>query len=307
MSSVKHQYFTEIKTFCMAFILACGLWYVVVGNAHLVGELVVPVEYRSLPKNFVLVDGATPNIEVEIMATPELLNSLQNRILSYKVDLSTVKHGSNVIPITVDDVVQGVDVLKVEPSYLVVEVDTVTRKNVPIYIDFTHNENEDLQISNVAVSPSTVDVTGPSSLLKDVTFISVPFDVNKLDDEGRYSRSLQLSAPKGLKLGMPITTLSFEVETEKTVINVNKPIILEKMPAGLKLNPRSIELILEVAAGAILDDVLEPTINTQIRVSVIGNENVQVGQTLPVQIVLPKNITVLEINPSLVTVEVLNP
>ncbi len=297
-----NKYFSEILTLIMAFIVACGLWYVVVGNAHLENMLNIPLEFRNLPKNFILVNNNANSIDVQILASSELYASLKNRNLSYRVDLSNVKDGANVVPVDIHLVLDGVDITKISPEHIVVEVDTITKKSIPIHVDFSLNDREDLEISNVIIAPASITIEGPSSLLNEMEFLKVPFDINNVDGEGFYSRNLQLIAPKGLSLSVPVTTLSFDVITEKTVIEVNKPIISNNLPNGFKIKPKSTVLNLEVPAGKVIDNVLDPALNSQIQVSVTGFNGVTEGTRLSVQINLPKTVKIIDINPSTISV-----
>ncbi len=303
MFSINEKFLAELKLWLLALTMSLALWYVVVGNASIESSLTIPIEYRNLPKNFVVVGDTVQNIEVEVLSTSELYDSLKNKNLNYRADLSEVVNGANVIPIDISSIIEGVDILKVSPEYVVVEVDTITKKSVPVHVNFAMNNNDDLQISNVVISPVSVEISGPSTLLREVKSIDVPFDINMVDDEGYYSRTLQLMAPDGLSLSVPVITLSFDVFTEKAFIEVNKLVNLENMPDGYKVNPKSVELALEVAASKVIDDVLDPSLNSQIKVIVNGFRDIADGMILSVQINLPKNIKVLSTNPPFVTIE----
>ena len=223
MSSAKNKYFFEINVLLVAFMFACGLWYIVVGNAHVESNIAVRVEYRSLPTKFVTAEDTTNTINVRVRASGELLQNLTNRDLYYSINLSKIERGANVIPIEIGTMVdfKGVDIINVDPTYVVVEVDTIATKTIPIKINFTGMENKDLEIRNIAISPAVVNIKGPTAMLRDLEYLPMVFDLNKMKKIGSHSRPLQLVVPGHLSVDTPVATLSFDVVAKKTPAKID--------------------------------------------------------------------------------------
>ena len=97
-------------------MLACGLWYVIVGNAHIESIIAVRVEYQSVPADLVVSEGMIDVVKVRVRASAELLQRLANRDLAYPIDLSKIESGANVVPIEIAQMVSfnGFDILGVD-------------------------------------------------------------------------------------------------------------------------------------------------------------------------------------------------
>lgn len=305
MSLNKNKYFFEVRLLLVAFMFACSLWYIVVGNAHIESDIVVRLEYRSLPANLAISDNIIKSVNVRMRASSEVFHRLESRDLFYPIDLSTMKSGANVVPIEIDKMIdfKSFDILNVDPAYVVVEIDTITTKTIPIQVDFIAMKNDDLQISNVSISPTVVEIQGPSTLLRDLEYLFIPFDLNKVEKEEHYSRPLQVLVSEHLVVNTPVVTLSFDVVAEKKQVEIRRSVSLENIPAKYKVHPKNISLILDVPPSKVRDGVLDSAFSSQIRVVATGYPDITAGDNISVQVILPENMKLLEMNPSVVTLE----
>lgn len=286
-------------------MFACGLWYAVVGNAHIENNVVVRMEYRSLPENLVILDDIVKSVNVQMRASSEVFQRLEKSNLIYSVDLSTMKSGANVISIDIENMTdfKSFDIIDIDPAYLVVEIDEITTKTIPIQVDFIAMKNDDLQISNVKISPTVVEIQGAATLLHDLEYLSVPFDLNKVEKEEYYSRPLQVVVSEHLAVNTPVITLSFDVVADKSQIEIRRPVSLENIPKGYRVQPKNISLILDVPPSKVRDGVLDSAFSSQIRVVVTGYPGIAAGDNVSVQVMLPESMKLLEVNPSFVTIE----
>lgn len=366
------KYLYEIKAFVVAFLLACGLWYVVVGNDHLESNIAVRVEYGSLPDDLIVADGRIENIYVRVKSSTELLKRLDNKDIIYRVALNEAKRGINVIPINMNQIpdLSGFKLLGVDPQYIVMEVDEIKTKLIPIRVDFQAFDEEDFYLSNLRISPSMIEVKGPANLLDELDFVPVAFDLNKVANTGHYARPLQVSLGEHLKSDTPVITLNFDVDLETSEVQITRPVLihtlesmqlgamlkdeavivdtnyevnvnniaqnmqdiqdasdsyyesvsvdtaengaeiiqestengLEKTSQEYVLRPRAVMLTLDVPASKITEDTLELSIATQVEVYIKENINMG-GEYVPVQVHLPRHVTLLSVEPSSVFVE----
>ena len=127
MSSVTESHWQTVKYILLSLLLAVGLWYVVIGSAQVEAQFDLRVDYRGLPEGLVVRDGMVNRISVRLRGPGELLRGLHSRDLAYTVDLSEVKKGANVLPLSVDSLtdLKSYEVVDVSPSRLVLEVDAL--------------------------------------------------------------------------------------------------------------------------------------------------------------------------------------
>lgn len=222
------KYLYEIKALIVAFFVACGLWYVVVGNDHLESNIAVRVEYGSLPENLIVADGRIETVYVRVKSSTELLKRLDNSDLIYRVDLNDTKKGVNVIPINMSQItnLNGFKLLSVDPQYIVMEVDEIKSKILPIRIEFNSFDEEDLYVSNLRISPSMIEVRGAAHILDELDFIPILFDLAKVPNQGHYSRPLQVSLSDNLKTQNPVINIDFDVNLETNTIDIIRPVMI---------------------------------------------------------------------------------
>jgi len=288
MSSAKNKYFVEIKILLVAFIFACGLWYIVVGNEQIESDIIVPLEYRSLPTSLVMLEETIDTVNLRVRASSKLLQSLESRDLSYPIDLSNVESGANIVHIEIAKMpnFKGLDVISIDPAYVVVEVDSITTKNVPIQIDFIAMKGDGLQISKVNVSPSIVEVEGPATILRDLEYLTVPFDLNKVAEEGAYSRPLQLVAPAHLTVKAPLATLSFNV-AKKNQAKKPRPANSKTPPTKYSIQPKKTDLpaksSTKTPVGSVQENILDSTSSSQVGAIVNNYSKITMGETISAQ------------------------
>lgn len=334
------KYLYEIKALIIAFFLACGLWYVVVGNDHLESNIAVRVEYGSLPEHLIVADGRLETIYVRVKSSTELLKRLDNSDIIYRVALNDAKKGVNVIPINMSQItdLNGFKLVSVDPQYIVMEVDEIKSKILPIRIEFESFEEDDLYVSNLRISPSMIEVRGAAHILDELEFISIPFDLAKVPNQGHYSRPLQVSLQHNLKTKTPVITLDFDVNLETSTVDIIRPVMihtkeladLEKLheaellsqestinfdtsaseqkdvehtSQAYTLHPRAVKLTLEVPTSKITEDTLNLNITSQVEVF-INEVDEMVGAILPVEIKLPRHVQLISMEPENIYVEI---
>lgn len=299
MSSIKNTYYPELKIFLSAFILACGLWYLVVGSSQVEGQVEMRVDYHFLPERMVVLGGLEKKIVVRVRASEELLRRLQGRDLVYTVNLSDVARGANVFPVDMsrNRDFKPFEILKVYPQSLVLEVDRLMRNIVPVEVRFSGQLPQDLSMDNFVVKPTELEVRGPRSVLSKLEKVYVNCDLTQVTNSGKFERNFSIELPENVHVDSPVANLIFDVKAHLVLAKVMRYIQINNKYFKGEISPKKVELELEIPASKVINGVPDATFMSQIRAIVSLPDKVIVGQKFPLEIILPQRVELVTVDP----------
>lgn len=131
------------------------------------------------------------NIRIEIPVDEIKLNRLESepgmaRTVNYTIDLSDVKTPN------------GVSVVEVFPSEISIRLDHLKSKEVPVEVSFQGGLPDDYSIGEIRVVPKVVSVSGPSSIIEQIDFLTTkPIILDKGTVDGfSVERTFQIGDKK---------------------------------------------------------------------------------------------------------------
>jgi YbbR domain-containing protein len=183
----------------LAIILTLLCWYVVSGQEKVESWLEIPLEYVNLPQGM-KITSATSKVQIRIRGTSSQVRSVNVNRLAYKVDLSHIRAGMNVIPLLPENIstVSAVDVVEVSPNRLELTADTLISRTIPVHLDWEGRPAEDMRFLNATVTPDQVTVKGFAHTLENLEHaVTVPVRV-PAGDALTASGQAQLVLPEGV-------------------------------------------------------------------------------------------------------------
>ncbi len=166
--------FDNLPLKLVSLAMALGLWSVVpdADVPHIV--VGVPVQLLNIPSDMALLDGASPTVEVTVRGMPARTRDLTPGQLSPRIDMFGATLGDNVITLSGDDIDNpfGVRVARIDPPLLRVQLDERVRAELPVNAVVEGSPAEGFEISDKVVEPTVVSVTGPASLVGQLTSVS---------------------------------------------------------------------------------------------------------------------------------------
>lgn len=198
MKEIVKKYF--IKLFCQNFkvkvlclLIALVAWIFVSSSQSLMGKFPnqINVDVLNLnPKYSVFLDYESVNIY--IMAENSAWQSLNSDSFSATVDASGLVEGTYDLEVKVSSNLPDVKITKIEPSHIFVNVDKIVTKTISVNSKIDGDPADGMIVGDVTLNPESVEISGPSSLLK---LISEAQAVIKLNGEsGSFSREVKVSA-----------------------------------------------------------------------------------------------------------------
>jgi len=237
----------------LSFVLACGLWYTVTVRDRLEVQAEVALNYRGMPENLMVRDGLLKSFTVQLRGPRELVRSLDTKMLTYSMDLSHLRRGTNVIalsaPFTVAES-RALDVMGLVPNQLVLEAEAVMESTVPLEPRFNSPTlAQALKAENLHVRPASITIRGPESVIKklDSLKLDVPLE---LAATGDYQLSLSVSTPPQVT-AMPGTVhVQYSIVGKRALAELERaPLLDAKYSQPYQITPKKVTLTVELPEG----------------------------------------------------------
>lgn len=295
----------NLRLLFFAFLLSCAVWYSVVGSSQAETDISFHVEYVDLPDDLMVVKGMKDVLRVRVRASEQRLRSVVNKDFVYRINLKNAVRGANVFPVEINTAfsdVKGMEILSISPSYLIIEVDEIAEKRVPVEVDFSDKDDDDLHVRDLVLEPSEVKLKGPKEILENIYSLKVKFDINQVELAGKYTRNIPLSLPNLVEADTPVTKISFEAWFDLVPVSLSRLVQLDKTGGDFKTEPRTVDIELEIPQSKMISYNIDPAYMAQVRAIVRNIHELAEGRLLPVEVLLPKGAKLLSVNPDKVKI-----
>lgn len=173
--------FLMILSGCLSIFL--WLWVAAEERSEIIVS--VPLEYRNLPKDYEITSKGEllSKVNVWVKGSTATIKNLQPSEVSVWLNLEDVRPGERYIELTTDNVrvPYGFSVLRISPSRMNLRIEQTARKVVPVVPTIEGNPPEGYTLNGVNVTPSQMEVLGPSSAVHSVRrVITETIDVTNL-------------------------------------------------------------------------------------------------------------------------------
>lgn len=132
----------------------------------------------NLPDGMSASFGSTNSVKLIVRTTNEKWKSLGGDDFSAVVDVAKQKEGTYDLPISVSSKLDGVTIVRTNPSRVVVTVEPVIRKTVSVVVKFSGKAGNELIPDDPKIEPTKVEATGPKSVMTDLTQAVVRVPLN---------------------------------------------------------------------------------------------------------------------------------
>jgi len=302
---MRYNPFRNLGLKVLAIALASLLWLTVAGQHIVERSLRVPLEFRNIPKLLEIVGNTPDTIDVRVRGSSAVLTRLQPGEIVAVLDVSGARTGSRLFQVRADEVRApfGVEVTQVVPSTLALELERSARRRVPINASVDGQPAPGFVIGTKTVEPSSVEVVGPESRVRQITEattepVSIKGARARIRDTvnvGVIDSAVHLALP----LTAQVTIDIWPAPVERRVDDV--PIRWRNLPAGLsaQLSPNLTNVTVR-GTKELVDGLRPDGILAYVDLAGLGagryNLRIQVDQT--------ERFGVDAINPALVAVTI---
>ena len=286
----------------IAFLLAVGIWYVVTGSEKVESQIDVRTDYRGLPQGLIIRSGTISKVSVRVRASIGMLHSVSGRDFACFVDLSAVKKGDNILPISNNQIMLpgGMEVMDVTPSRIYLDVDTLESKTVPLLVAIQGDPPGDYALEARA-EPAEVKISGASSQVAGISQLAVPVSVEQPLVPGTTESKRLIPLPDGVDATPHEVRVVLHVGIRRKLVQVTRPVnVSVPEQYGAAVRPGRVALSLAVPeslAGKISSsDGIKAYVQLELH---------EPGSySLPVQAALPEGIELVKVEPANVSVTV---
>jgi YbbR domain-containing protein len=179
--------------------LAVMLWLFVNSGQHESQlTLQVPVTYRSLPRDLLIVNPSPNFVTVDVLGPPTLLSLLDPGRLALRFDLSGASPGQMTFRLSrsMFRLPRQSHIAKLTPSIITLQIDRIISEQVPVRLVITGPAARGYKVAATELEPAKVIVTGPAHIVSELKQI----DTEPVDIAGAASditKEANLVAPGG--------------------------------------------------------------------------------------------------------------
>ncbi|MBM9603188.1 CdaR family protein [Desulfopila inferna] len=286
--------------------LATMLWIFVGGEDIVEKNIMVPVEVINLPKDLIISNKYKNEIEVTVRGPRSLILETGKDQKARQIDLSKATPGTKVENIEIDTIPisRGIEVLRVRPSSIILSLDKLIKKELPINPVTVGSVTPGYVLKNLTIDPSSISITGPQTVLSRVEVLqTTPINIHGLFESVQLQIPLELDPAIVDLIGETSVTADITI-TYDTITKTIEDVPVNVVVKGFlqKVEPETVTVTMKIPRMIIDEDtkftdlfsvtaVEDGTANEvdQLRVQVIPSADL----TVPLEIV--------SINPPYVT------
>ncbi|MGD8292394.1 MAG: diadenylate cyclase [Desulfobacterales bacterium] len=183
-------------------IFVAGVWFSVSKGVDTLATIEIPVVYMNRDPAMEIIKTSGNTVSLELEGSGALIKSIKPDQVQVRLDLSQSKVGPNSFTITRESISlpPGIILKGVTPPVVDVELDILIRKELPIQIDWVGKLPDNLILSDVTVTPQTVEIIGGKRMLEKMsTIYTEKVSLNNLVEKGTITANLALN-PASLKI-----------------------------------------------------------------------------------------------------------
>ncbi len=294
----------------ISLFLAVVLWFFVGGEDRIDKNVMVPVEIINLPQNLVISNQYKKEIEVSVSGPRSIITDMDKRVIR-QVDLAKAQPGTLVVENTNDtiSVPRGVTVKRVQPASIILSLDKLIRKDVPIAVRTIGRVEKDYFLKAKTTRPDVISLTGPGTVLQQVEKIYTrPVNLTGMSRSSRFQVPLELSPQMVELIGETSVTVELEVVPDSapaTIENVSVEGYLDGR--RILVEPAVVRVVAVVPKVALAEKREIASLIRAVAQGNLGEKELQVEiqpqqEDMPVEVVsiTPQKVRIKEEIPSLI-------
>lgn len=191
-------------------------------------NLFVPLEIIKLDE-LTFVNDLPDNVSLFVSGTRSVFNSLDVNKIIASIDLAEItEEGTYQRTPIIKALPQGLQLLKISPNELTIELTDLDRKLLKIEPEIIDSPKRGFSVVRVRVKPSKLWVTGPQDVLNDITKLPTePISIKDLDND----KEIVVGVNKNIHSGLGVDRdrkfnilIDIEPEYEEIIFNQNIPV-----------------------------------------------------------------------------------
>lgn len=288
----------------IAAVLALFFWYLISGQEKVEIWLNVPVEIINLPSDHVIRAGMSNTIRVRCRGTTTILNRMETGRLTYALDLSGIRRGTNTIVLDPKNInlPRAVEVVELNPSRLELEIDRQVTKTLPVNVNWQAHINPNFELREVRVDPDHVRVRGAARILDTMDEVHTRHIEIRDETPRRVIKKVSLDLFPEIESSAGEVLVEFSFGPVLEEIWVRKPVqVIADEGVSYSIEPDYARANLALPRTLLRTDNWRDQVNYYIR---LGEDLVPGTHHVHLLVDLPRDGHVVEIRPETIEVEI---
>ncbi len=187
-------FFTKnIKAKLICMFLAFLLWVFVSSNQSLLGKFPnqISVKTINLSQNYsAFLDD--DQVQIYLMAESAIWKSLKAESFAATIDVNGLTEGTYELEVKVISSVSGVQITKIEPRKIFVNIEKIKSKIVPVNAKIDGDPADGMTVGQVEIIPQEVEITGPGSYIEVINEAQINLQLN--GESASFERNCEVFA-----------------------------------------------------------------------------------------------------------------
>ncbi len=297
---VKRIFSDNIGLKIVSIVIAGILWAVVLGSRNIEVTKEIPIEIIT-PSDMVPSNEVTTRVGFRLAGPQAFLRVILDRRESpIKVDLSAAQKPGPVTYRFFSDNLKvpiGIRVLSISPASIVINLDQLSNKQVPVQVKLQGSSPEGYKITQSTVEPSHVTIQGAKSLIKKIRLLkTLPVDISGLREDEEREAALDLSEYNVTVLD-PKVIVSLKTKAISPNFRVKNVTIRVKTNRKYSLSRKTVTVLVRA-----LPEDLQKLDHSKVYAEVDLSDFKRGQYQRDINVVLPKSVALVKVIPSSVRV-----
>ncbi len=287
-----------------AVILAGLVWYIVQGEEILEvnAKLDVKVEVAG---NFALRDSGIISRDVTLRGPRVLIGAMSGKVIAAVIRVPAGKIGS--LRYRLDkEFIPGWDNrvrLTIHDPYITVMVEERVTKKLPVKPVVLGDVADGLQVDEITPTPSEIEISGPKTDVNRITELATdPVDITGLKESKSVISGISKAALPDIQLSSQDVNISMKLGPKKMTKNISiVPVEITGSEKVGSVRPAGISVVIAVTEAQ-LHKINQKDVRASVNAKDLGPGRYELG----VLVSAPDGVTIQEVNPKVVSVEIYN-
>ena len=287
--------------------MALGICVFLIWPASLTETVIfIPVKTENIPDGLTLSIPFPKGIEIRVSGPKSTIKSLKDYDFQYTLDLSAVHIGDLTVPINKDviSLPPDITIMRINPSFLAVSIEKESIKIVPVNVSLLNKPPAGYIISKITAVPASVTLKGPQSQLDPINEIQTkPVDINGALESFKKETTLELA--EGIQNTSPSDTILVEISIQEEV-DIREFQAITVKGVNTRYSYHISPSLIEIKVKGPINELNKLDANTNIKIHIDLKELKPGIYMKPAAILLPVDITLIQVEPEIFTVEIDN-
>jgi YbbR domain-containing protein len=286
----------------LALFLAVSIWFMIKLTKQQRVSVRIPIAITNTPSALIPLSIMPENLELTIEGSGKNILLYKSKKESYYINLKDAHYGKNYYPIDPD--LSGLEVLdeynlriihKPSVKNILITMDNMSSKIVPVRVTFVDKESEQFfQENKLTVSPETIQIKGPKTLLAKVFEVpTIPFNTYGFDK----NTEIRLTPLLDKRISMERATALIKERPPK-IIQKTISLLSISTSKGIEIFPNSVSIKI---SGE--EDILQKITTKDIVANIDTTASLEKDSLIAVEIFLPKGVKLIAQTPQYVRIK----